>query len=257
MRLITLTTDWNRNDYYNSAIHGFILGKCPDVKIVEITNSINAFNTSQTAFVIRNSYRYYPAGTIHIISVGSDNSKSGGHLIAKCENQYFICADNGILSLALQSPPENVIKLSDDKVTSFPELHNMAAAACSIHHGTLPEQLGVPVQEMATFTPLRPLVDKNIITGNVIYIDSFDNIITNISKKLFDKVGEGKKYSIFVNSNHYKIEKLNKGYDETTPGELLALFNAANLLEIAINKGRVASLLSLDTHSKIRIKFKE
>ncbi len=257
MRLITLTTDWYKNDYYNAAIHGYILGRCPDVKIVEITNSINTFNTSQTAFVIRNSYRFYPAGTIHIISVGSDNSTSGAHLVANCENQYFICADNGILSLALQSAPVKVIKLADDKVSSFPELNNMAAAACAIHAGAELDELGQPVQEMATFTPLRPLVDKNVITGNVIYIDSFDNVITNISKKLFEKTGNGKKYAIYVNSNHYKIEKLNDGYDQTTPGELLALFNAADLLEIAINKGRVASLLSLDTNSKIRIKFKE
>ena len=91
--------------------------------------------------------------------------------------------------------------------------------------------------------------------GSVIYIDSYHNVITNISKELFEKERKESKFTIYVDSNHYTIDKINERYNETQIGELLALFNSSGLLEIAINKGQVSTLLNLKINSHIRIKF--
>ena len=96
-----------------------------------------------------------------------------------------------------------------------------------------------------------------MITGAVIYIDSFRNAITNITKDLFDRIGEGRAFEIYPQNNYYKITRLNDFYHETAPGEILAIFNSVGLLEIAINKGNAAELLNLSVNSSIRVKFKE
>jgi len=105
--------------------------------------------------------------------------------------------------------------------------------------------------------PLRAAIDQSVITGSVIYIDSFRNAITNITRDLFDRIGDNRPFEIYVQSNHYVINRLNNYYHETAPGEILAIFNSVGLLEIAINKGNAADLLNLSTNSSIRVKFKE
>jgi hypothetical protein len=95
-----------------------------------------------------------------------------------------------------------------------------------------------------------------VIIGKVVYIDSFSNAITNITKDLFYRVADNRKFQIFVQSNANKINKISKTYNESPEGELLALFNSLNLLEIAMNGGNAAEILSLNTNSTIRIRFK-
>jgi S-adenosyl-L-methionine hydrolase (adenosine-forming) len=91
--------------------------------------------------------------------------------------------------------------------------------------------------------------------GSVIYIDSYQNAITNITRDLYERIGKGRKFEIALQSNHYKLNRINRTYSETSTGELLVLFNSLGLLEVAINKGNAAELLSLTTSSVVRIRF--
>jgi S-adenosylmethionine hydrolase len=102
---------------------------------------------------------------------------------------------------------------------------------------------------------MLPTIDESVINGSIVYIDSYRNAITNIPKELFEKIGKNRPFDVFIQSNHYKINKINKTYSETSAGELLALFNSLNLLEIAISSGNAADLLNLNINSIIRIKF--
>jgi S-adenosylmethionine hydrolase len=117
------------------------------------------------------------------------------------------------------------------------------------------ENLGTLHKNLNKQVPMLPTIDESLINGSVVYIDSFRNAITNIPRELFEKIGKNRPFDIFIQSNHYKINKINKTYNETSAGELLALFNSLNLLEIAISSGNVADLLNLNINSIIRIKF--
>jgi len=130
-----------------------------------------------------------------------------------------------------------------------------APAAAFLASGDKIDDLGSPLNDINRQTPLRATYDEAVIVGSVIYIDSYQNVITNISKELFDKVGRNRRFEILVQSNHYRINKINLTYNETSNGELLAIFNSAQLLEIAINKGNIAELLNLSINSNVRIKF--
>lgn len=259
MHIITLTSDWNENDYYVASIKGKLLSLCPEANIIDITHSIKSFNTAQAAFVVRNSYPGFPNETIHLIAVNTEPEKGGQLLAARISNQYFICADNGMLGLLGSPEPEVVVKLNeslDEKPVSFVTMHLFAEVACALVKGTPITALGTPTTQYNRQTPLRPTLEDHTITGSVIYVDSYSNAITNISKELFDRIGNGRPFHIFVQSKHYKLNKINHRYNESPPGELLAIFNSAGLMEIAIRNGNAAGLLNLNTNSSIRVEFK-
>lgn len=260
MHLVTLTSDWNESDYYIGAIKGRILSICPDANIQDLNHKIKPFNTSQAAFVVRNCYPNFPEGTIHIIAVNTEPEKDSPLIAARIDNHYFLCADNGIIGLIAKSEPQKVISLNKKGNTapgSFVALSVFTEAACAIMKGKKLEDLGTKLTEYVTQVPLRATIEKNIVTGSVIYIDSYSNAITNISKDLFERIGKSKKFKILVQSRHYTIDMINTSYSDTPPGDLLALFNSVGLLEIAIRNGNAAKLLKLNTNSTIRIEFNE
>ena len=258
MTIVTLTTDWKSNDYYVGAIKGRILSQCPGTQVVDITHQVQTFNITQAAFVIRNCFYNFPQGSIHIIGVNSEGSNESPFLLAEYKKHFFIGTDNGMFGLIFNEEPSRIIRLKNPAdMKSFSSFGVFADAACKIVRGEKPESLGKAVKEFQQRIPIRAAIDKSVITGTVIYIDSFRNAITNITRDLFERVGNKRAFEIFVQSNHYRITSINTYYHETAAGEILALFNSVGLLEIAINKGNAADLLNLSTTSTIRIKFRE
>ena len=256
MSIITLTTDWKANDFYVGAVKGAIISECPDVTIIDITHQIQTYNVAQAAFILRNSYNHYPKGTIHIIGVNSENSSKYPYVVIKADGHFFIGSANGIFGLMFDEKPEIIVQINnDDDLLTFPELSIFSKTACDLVKGKNILELGEKITELSQQIPIMPAVDDNIITGSIIYIDSYKNAITNISRDLFQKVGKKKKFDILIKSNSNKISKINKKYNETSIGELLAIFNSLNLLEIAINKGKICELLGLNINTTIRIKF--
>lgn len=271
MAIITLTTDWKNSDYYVAAVKARIMSICPEAKIVDISHSISAFNSAQAAFVIKKSYTYFPPGTIHIIGVNSVPEDGQSFLAVEAHGQYFIGTDNGIFALIFGDNVKRIIKIVYDKSLSeskktddsesssygelFPELSIFAVTAAFMAGGGNLSELGEIQEGFNRQIPIRATFENSRIIGSVIYIDSYQNAISNISRELFYRVGKGRRFDIFVQSNYYKISKINNFYNETSVGELLAVFNSLDLLEIAINKGNVAELLALDLNSVIRLKF--
>lgn len=258
MAIITLTTDWKKADYYVGAVKGRILSENASLQIVDISHQVQAFNLMQAAFILRNCCFGFPAGTVHIVGVNAALSEKQSLLVILKEGQLFVSADNGLAGLLGGEPPEQVYRVENkEKKSNFLSLDLFIETACRLAAGEKPESLGKPTDDYVTHTPYRPVIDKNLINGSVIYIDSFSNAITNISRDTFESIGKGKPFEIFVQSNHYRVNKISRTYADASSGDLLALFNSAGLLEIAINYGNAAELLNLGVSSTIRVKFYE
>ncbi len=260
MHFVTLTSDWKKDDFYTGAINGSILSSCENVRVITLSNQIKTYGVAEAAFVVRNSYFHYPKGTIHIIAVGSEAEPGGKMLTARINEHYFLTADNGILGLLGDPESSEVVTLApteENEPKSFPALHYFSKAACRIINGEKLEALGQTSVDFKKQVPLRATLENNTITGAVIYIDSFGNAITNISRELFDRIGKNRPFNIYVQSKHYKINRLNSFYSETSAGDLLGLFNSIHLLEIAIRNGSAKDLLNLNTDSTVRVEFKQ
>jgi S-adenosylmethionine hydrolase len=259
MTIITLTTDWANDDFYIGAIKGLLYSKCPDVKVIDITHKIETYKYTQAAFVLKNSFTHFPAGTIHIVGINSDITEQQTPICLKLDGQYFVGAANGIFSLMFTQQPETIVEIKESdrfKVSSFPELTIFAEVAAFIAQGGDMKTLGPEIPGKYRHVQFMPAIDENAITGNVIYIDSFQNIITNISVDLFNQIGKKRKFSISVKSESYSVQKLSQNYSEVDVGEILALFNSLDLLEMAIRNGRLAELIDVRVNSPVTIKFR-
>ncbi len=251
MPVITLTTEWKPDDIYNGIIKGKLCSMCPGAIIVDNAAGIHPFNISHASFVIRNTFANYPNGTIHIICVHSEAHSGEDHLIVKARDHYFIGTDNGIFNLILNSDPDEIIRI--ERGGSTDELDIFARAASGLYAGQRPDQLGMPLKNLSERIPLRATIDKEVIIGSIIFIDSYGNAISNITREVFFRVFEKKGFRIFIQSNNNFTENISQNYNDVPVGELLARFNPLDLLEISINGADVSELLSLEIGSAVRV----
>lgn len=261
MAIISLLTDWQHRDYYLGALKGRLLATCPDTQLVDLSHNVDNFNISQAAFILKNAYQHFPDGSIHIIGINSEETHEHPHVVIQYNNQYFIGADNGIFSLLVKGEPDQIIRIEninkEAKYDTFPELNVFSKVAAHLVAKNDISDLGSELNELYRLVPIRATIQKSTITGQIIYIDSYGNATTNISRDLFTSVRQERTFEIFAQSNHYRISQINDSYNETSDGECLAIFNSSGLLELAINKGNLSELLQLDITSDIRIKFND
>jgi len=259
MAIITLTTDLGDKDIYQAALKGSILKLLPTVNIVDITNSVAAYNIQQAAFILKNSFYYFPDLTVHLIGIDTVYNEYTKYLAVKYKNHYFVGADNGIFSLMFDKDPEEMVEINimqDLKFLHFPLADIFVKAACHLAQGGRLDQIGVPVNEIENKMNLQPVIEKNLIKGGVIYIDSFQNVITNITKELFNTVQRGRRFTLSFKRNE-TITHLCWHYNEVPEGEKLCLFGISDHLEIAINKGNAAGLLGLNLGDTVVIDFEQ
>jgi S-adenosylmethionine hydrolase len=257
MAIITLTTDLGDKDIYQAALKGSILKLLPTVNIVDITNNVSAFNIQQAAFILKNSFHYFPDATVHLIGIDTVFSNSTKYLAIKYKKHYFVGSDNGIFSLMFNTEPDEVVEINimqDLKFLHFPLADIFVKAACHLAKGGKLSEIGVPVTDIEQKMNLQPVVEKNLIKGSVIYIDSFQNVITNITKEFFNSVQQGRRFTLYFKRNE-TITNLSWHYNEVPEGEKLCLFGISDHLEIAINKGNASGLLGLGLGDSVILDF--
>jgi S-adenosyl-L-methionine hydrolase (adenosine-forming) len=251
MPVITLTTEWKPDDIYNGIIKGKLCRLCPGTVIIDNAGSIPAFNIAHASFIIRNTYNNYPKGSIHIICVHSEARSEEDHLLVRAKDHFFIGTNNGIFNLILNSEPDEVIKIDHDSISD--ELDVYAKAAADLISGKNLSEIGKSVKTLNEKLPLRATIDKDVIIGSIIFIDSYGNAFSNITREVFNRVFGEKDYRILVQSNKNYTDQISERYSDVPIGDMLARFNRFELLEISINGADVSELLSLEVGSVVRI----
>jgi S-adenosylmethionine hydrolase len=274
MSIITLTTDYGLKDHFVGALKGKILSEYPEASIIDISHHIDAFNTVEASYIIGAAYSSFPKGTVHLIGVDIELNKENQHIVMQWNDQYFIAADNGILSMLSQkivSQKIVSINIHDRLPNEATDLDVFVKVACHIAKGGLLNVIGKEIKAVKQVTDLQAVAatDGNSIKGYVIYIDHFGNVVTNISKKQFLEVAKGRPYEIVLRTKNIKtilpnysaIASSDKYPIKYYEGEKLAIFNEAGFLEIAIfrsnpsNVGSANSLLGLNYRDVINIVF--
>ncbi len=258
MPVITLTSDWRSNDYYLASVKGRLLSAGKNVTLVDLNHSITAFNTAEASFILRNSYPHFPEGSIHLVFVNSQPSDKHPFVAISYRRHFFIGSDNGLFNMFIPEEEAEVIKLNpkeEEGFKSFPGLATFTSAALDLVSGKKLAEMGEPHKEYASSIPIRPTIDEDVLTGRVIYSDSYGNVFSNISRELFNRMGKNRLFQISVQSKRYLIERIDEDYSSAREGDLVALFSLSGLLEIAIINGNASKLLNLNLNSLIRIEF--
>jgi S-adenosyl-L-methionine hydrolase (adenosine-forming) len=274
MTFITLTTDWQNRDYYSGMIKGRLFRLIPDAVIVDISQQIEPFHILQASFILRQVLPEFPSGTVHLFLVNQGHRPGIWPAVVEYKRQYLVGWDDGILALIMDSDPDYYLRLDHailDKIDevlgtddcdrliepSFPELSLFSRIAGFLAKGLPLSTAGLSSPDFNRPNSWLPLIRKGQIDGQVIFIDSYRNAITNIPKSEFLRIGTTRNFEITIKSTRYKIYGISNTYLEADPGELLAIFNAAGLLEIAVVQGNAAELLGFEPGTPIKIRFDE
>lgn len=277
MAIITLTTDFGHKDHFIGAVKGAIYSALDTIKIVDISHEISPFHITEAAYIIQSVYQNFPPGSIHIIGVDSELTPETNHIAVKLEGHYFICANNGIMSLITSDiVPEELVRINihEHLATNFTVMDVFVHVACHIARGGTLGVIGKSLQEVKPLKNIQPIIHESNkrIMGNVIYVDNYGNVVSNITKKLFEDIGKGRSFKIeargiemksihdsYSKAINFKLDKEQREED----GKKLAIFNSGGYLELAIYKsnpstvGSASSLFGLDYKDTITINFIE
>lgn len=273
--IITLTTDFGEKDHFAGATKGAIYSELPDVRIVDISHNVSPFSIPEAAYIIQNAYSSFPKGTIHIIGIDSEINPENKHIAIKLDDHYFICANNGIMSMICSEiAPEKIVEINiHDKIqTSFPVLDVFVKVACHVARGGTLEVIGKNIEAIKPIKNIVPYVndDKTHIIGSVIYIDNYGNVVTNIKRSFFETIQKGRGFEI--SARNYKFKKIHNKYSDIVNFEIsedkrndegrgLVVFNSGDFLEIALYKsnsttvGSASSLMGLGIMDTVSVNF--
>lgn len=275
MPIVTLLTDFGNKDYFVAAVKGAIINEVENPLIIDITHEIQPYNHTQAAYVLKNAFRSFPEGSIHIIGVESEKNPENKHITMLFEGHYFIGADNGILSMIRENfNAKKIVEINihQNVTTTFPVLDIFVKVAAHISRKGQLEVIGKSTKVIKELTNVNPVVNNkgDQIVGSVIYVDNYGNVITNITRKLFQEVRKSRAFTIFARNIKFKkvVETYGEAIDFSTPkekrdedGKKIALFNSADHLELAIYKsnpqtvGSAYSLFGLEYREAVTVNF--
>ncbi len=255
MAILTILSDWRSPNYYFAYVAGKLHSALAQPTLIELSPPLDAHKLSQAAFILKNALPAFPENTIHGVFVGMPTDRH--HIcIGKINNQYVVTWNTGLLSL-LCEPNELEYCLveieNQDNAQSW--LNPITEVMIQLANDKPFDFTHSPLEN--TLHTLQPVLQANYILGNVIHIDTYGNVISNITKALFLKTQNKRRFEIYVQSKANMVNRISANYEPEYMGELIALFNDINHLELAISHERISDLLNLDTSSEIKVVFFE
>jgi hypothetical protein len=260
MAIITLITDFGTRDHYVAVMKGVILGIAPDVRIVDVTHEIEPHNVLDGAFVLQQTWYWYPPGTIHVVvvdpGVGSDRrvvlTQLGGH--------YVVAPDNGLMTLVARDRPDHTAFVLDHEAYFLPSVSStfhgrdiMAPVAAHLARGIAPAEFGARADRLHLLSSVEPIpLPAGGFEGRVVYVDRFGNLVTNIGEPELSLLGDSVE-SWHVLINGLSIGPIRKTYAEVPEADALAVMGGSGLLEVAVNRGRALDRFGPTDALKIEI----
>lgn len=239
-RIITLTTDFGDEDHYVGSMKGLIFGINADSNIVDITHKIPRHDIFKAAFTVRNFYRYFPQDSIHVVVVDPGVGSERRPIAVETEHGVFVGPDNGVFSFILDNAEKadiyeitNSDYMLENVSSTFHGRDIFAPVAAHISKDVDVREVGAKIESPVMLNISKPLDSADEIIGEVIYTDSFGNLITNITSEMLNGFT-----SICIDD--YIIDSVARSYQDVEEGELLAILGSSGYLEISVNQGSAA-----------------
>lgn len=254
MSIITLLSDWKLKDPYVSLFKGEILKHILDVQIFDITHAIEMFMVDQAAFITKVSYSHFPKGTVHIILTGNSFSKKSKPIAMKYDDHWFVGEDTGVFQLLLGDHfPSFLYQYSREyEIPCTDKIIEMSK-------WILDDTIENNAAEITSLKPARVSQvysnkEEKLIRGEIVYIDSFCNAITNISNEVFLDFYTDKFLATVSSTKHLKITRKHDFYNPAE-NEVYLLLNRLGYIEITLFHGHIAILGDLKVKDIVEIKF--
>jgi S-adenosyl-L-methionine hydrolase (adenosine-forming) len=257
---VALLTDFGTRDHYAGTLKGVMLGICPEATLVDIGHDVPAHDVLAGAFELAACYRYFPSGTIFLVVVDPGVGSARRGIAADAGDYKFVAPDNGVLSAVFrESPPKKVVELTERKYAlptvsrTFEGRDRFAPAAAYLAKGIALAALGKSISDHHVLELPQLVVGDAELIGEVVRVDRFGNLITNIDRRAFEQFANHQ--PIAVEAGGKEIPRIVATYAEAPAGELCALFGSTDHLEVAINAGDAAALLGLGRVAPVKVRI--
>ncbi len=261
--IVALLTDWGESDFYSGAVKGVILSINPNAKILDLSHNIPSFDIRQASAQLYFSSREFPKGTIFISDVDPEPGMSRPILVETQDSKYFIGPDNGIFTLIYENlAVRKIMHLTNKKYMvkgkpsfTFHGRDVFAPVAAWLSRGISVDKLGQEIKDPVKFKMIKPHIENGICYGEILFIDRYGNIITNISRDFINKlkVKLGNKVRLKIGTNKLEARFVNT-YAQGELGEFICLVSSTDTLEIAVNMGKITDYFLVLTGDPIEIR---
>ena len=242
--VIAFLTDFGTSDHYVGAMKGVALGICPEATLVDITHGVPPQDVLAGALELSASYRYFPAGTVFVVVIDPGVGSTRRAIAAESGGYRFVAPDNGVLTLAFSDPaPSLVVELTEPRFQcttisrTFEGRDRFAPAGAWLASGVEVAALGTAVRDWNTLVVPPPHFEETAIRGEVLRVDRFGNLITNIDRRTFDRVAP-RGAAVMLGDVH--VGPIVGTYAHVATGESCALFGSSDHLEVAVSGGSAA-----------------
>jgi len=260
--IIALLSDFGSRDTYVAEMKAVILGLCREATLVDITHEVERHNIRMGAYLLARAARIFPAGTAHLAVV--DPGVGGGRrpILIEGKDAYFIGPDNGLLMPAAEEQGirhvykiERTPLLREQISNTFHGRDIFAPVAGHLAAGVRPSDFGPEIfdPKPAPFTEVE--IGEGSLTGEVIHIDNFGNVVTNITPRHLGEVGvrPNSRMKVAVDGGGLEETQLLRTYSDVAPGSLLALVGSGGFLEFSVNQGDAAKLLKAVGSRRVQV----
>jgi len=251
--IITLTTDFGEDGSYVGAMRGVILSLCPEANLVDITHQVNPFSALEASLILSQACPAFPKGTIHLAVVDPGVGGMRKPLLLESGGHFFVGPDNGLFTPFLDDASRLVrLRARTGNGTPSDTFHGrdiFAPAAALLARGESLESLGEPTRQAVRLHMPRPRHESNRVTGQVVSLDRFGNLITNIHRRDLDALGA----QLDIRVGTTRIPRLVRTYDDGTMGEALALVGSSGYLELAVVQGHAGGQLGVGKGERVLV----
>lgn len=256
--VIALLTDFGLRDHYAGTMKGVVLGICPEATLVDISHDVPAHDILAGALELAASYRYFPAGTVFLVVVDPGVGSPRRAVAVEAGDYQFVAPDNGVLAMVCQEiPPRRIVEITERRYArpvvsrTFEGRDRFAPAAAWLASGVDLGALGPSAGTLQTLDVPRPSISADGIDGEVVRVDRFGNLVTNIDRKAFERLAAGNGLAIRIGLR--QVTGVVSTYTDVAPGDLCALFGSSDHLEIAARGASAATELAAGRGTAVHV----
>lgn len=257
--VVALLSDFGFRDHYVGAMKGVVLNICPDATLVDISHEVPAHDVLTAALELAAAYRYFPSGTVFLVVVDPGVGSERRGVAAEAGDYRFVAPDNGVLTAVLgEQPPRRVVELTERRYArptvsrTFEGRDRFAPAAAWIAKGVQLSALGRPLRDYRMLDIPLPDVAEDRLVGQVLRVDHFGNLVSNIDRKAFDSIAQ--RGSIQIEVGAHVIGRLVETYSEIGENEVCALFGGTEHLEFAASSSSAGEQLGVARGAQVVVR---
>lgn len=249
---ITLTTDFGLADHRAAALEASVWRHCPtEARVVAISHLVPAYDRAHATHLLGAVYTEFPPSTVHIVVVAGHEGVAGEFLAAHFREHYFLLPDNGLLTLLTDGQPAEVVRLPP--APGLPARAVLAAAAGHLVAGDALVTLGEPADAVVELARAQPRIADDRLTGHVVYVDAYGNLITNLTRELMLAVGAERPFR--VRFGRETVTETLPHYGAAEPGDVACVFDSRGRLCIGLRRGSATALLGLGVDAVVEVSF--